>query len=306
MDHGELISRRVFLKTSTFSLASIGAICPNILAVEPIERTGPARLQLSLAAYSFRKYFSKSSTKPLNMFQFIDFCAQHGCVGTELTSYYFPKDLTNEYLLKIRKHAFLRGISISGTAVGNTFTHRPGPKRTEQILMVKQWINHAAVMGAPHIRIFAGKIQQGMSLTEAKKLCIEAIEECADYAGKKGIFLGIENHGGIVAEAGDLLDIVRAVDSPWVGVNLDTGNFHTEDPYKDLALCAPFAVNVQVKVEIRRKGQVKAEPTDLSRIVQLLKNANYQGYVALEYEAQPDPWVQVPLWLKRMRQAFSE
>jgi sugar phosphate isomerase/epimerase len=306
MDYGELINRRNFLKIGTFSLAGLGTFGPGTLAVEPIERTGPARLQLSLAAYSFRQFFAKSSTKSLDMFQFIDFCAQHGCVGTELTSYYFPKNLTNKYLLDIRKHAFLRGIAISGTAVGNTFTHRPGPKRTEQIDMVKQWIDHAAVMGAPHIRIFAGRVQKGMSLAEAKKLCIEAIEECADYAGKKGIFLGIENHGGIVAEARDILDIVRAVNSQWVGINLDTGNFRSEDPYADLAACAPFAVNVQVKVEIHRKGRAEAEPTELSRIVQLLRNANYQGYVALEYEGKSDPWIHIPLWLQKMRKAFSE
>jgi sugar phosphate isomerase/epimerase len=306
MARHEKTSRRNLLKLGTLSLAGLGTLDPETWAVEPVVRSGPARLQLSLAAYSFRKFFDKSSTKSLDMFRFIDFCAQHGCVGTELTSYYFPKDLTNEYLLNIRKHAFLRGIAISGTAVGNTFTHRPGPKRTEQIAMVKQWIDHSAVMGAPHIRIFAGKLHQGMSPVEAKKLCIEAIEECADYAGKKGIFLGIENHGGIVAEAKDLLEIVRAINSPWVGINLDTGNFHTEDPYADLAVCAPFAVNVQVKVEMRRKGQTEAEPTDLSRIVQLLRSANYQGYVVLEYEAKPDPWIHVPLWLKRMREAFSE
>ncbi len=301
----ELTSRRSFLKAGALSAAALGSLSPHALAVEPIVRTGPTRLQLSLAAYSFREFFSNSSAKSLDMFQFIDFCAQHGCVGTELTSYYFPKDLTDEYLLNIRKHAFLRGIAISGTAVGNTFTHRSGPKRAEQIAMVKQWIDHAAVMGAPHIRIFAGKPQQGTSLAEAKRRCIEAIEECAQYSGKKGIFLGIENHGGIVAEARDLLDIVQAVSSPWVGINLDTGNFHSEDPYADLAACAPYAVNVQVKVAVRRKGQAKAEPTDLARIVQLLRDANYQGYVALEYEAKADPWTQIPLWLQRMQAAFS-
>ena len=126
----------------------------------------------------------------------------------------------------------------------------------------------------------------------------------ADYAGKKGIFLGIENHGGIVAEARDLLDIVRAVKSAWVGINLDTGNFRSVDPYADLAACAPYAVNVQVKVEVRRQGQAKPEPADLKRIVRLLREAGYQGYVALEYEAKPDPWIQVPLWLRRMQEAF--
>ncbi len=306
MELCEQTSRRSFLRVGTMTLASLGTVGPSALAVEPIARKGPARLQLSLAAYSFRQHFGKANPKSLDMFQFIDFCAQHGCVGTELTSYYFPKDLTTDYLLNIRRHAFLCGIAISGTAVGNTFTYRPGSQRTDQIAMVKRWIDHAAVMGAPHIRIFAGKRQQGMLLAEAKKLCVAAVEECADYAGRKGIFLGIENHGGIVAEAGDLLDIVHAVKSPWVGINLDTGNFHSADPYADLAMCAPYAVNVQVKVEVRRQGQAKPEPTDLARIVQLLREAGYQGYVALEYEAKADPWTQVPVWLGRMKEAFLQ
>ena len=304
MDITELTSRRRFMQTGALALAGLGIASPMLPAAEPFARTGPTRLQLSLAAYSFRQFFTKPGSKALDMFQFIDFCAEHGCVGTELTSYYFPKDLTDEYLLDIRKHAFLRGIAISGTAVGNTFTQRPGPERSQQIAAVKQWVDHAALMGAPHIRIFAGNLQQGMTQAEAKQLCIDAIDECADYAGRKGIFLGIENHGGIVADVQDLLDIVRAIKSPWVGINLDTGNFHSEDPYADLALCAPYAVNVQVKVEIRRKGQSKSEPTDLTRIVKLLRDANYQGYVALEYEAKPDPWIHVPLWLQKMQEAF--
>ena len=169
---------------------------------------------------------------------------------------------------------------------------------------VKQWVDHAALMGAPNIRIFTGRAQQGVSMAESKKLCISAIEECGDYASKKGIFLGIENHGGIVAEVQDLLDIVRAVQSPWVGINLDTGNFHSDDPYRDLAACAPYAVNVQVKVEVRR-GDAPKEKTDLARIVKLLRDAQYQGYVALEYEAKEDPWQAVPRWLEAMQEAFS-
>jgi sugar phosphate isomerase/epimerase len=108
-------------------------------------------------------------------------------------------------------------------------------------------------MAAPHIRVFAGN-KGALELVEAKKLCVEALEECADYAGGKGIFLGLENHGGIVAEASDLLDIVRSVKSPWLGINLDGGNFRTDDPYADLARCAPYAVNVQWKVEVHPRS----------------------------------------------------
>jgi sugar phosphate isomerase/epimerase len=102
-----------------------------------------------------------------------------------------------------------------------------------------------------------------------------------------------------------LIEIVRAVKSPWIGINLDTGNFHTDDPYADLAKCAPYSVNAQIKVEIRRRGQKANEISDLPRLVKILRDANYQGYVALEYEAKEDPWKAVPEWLEKMKAAFA-
>jgi sugar phosphate isomerase/epimerase len=136
-------------------------------------------------------------------------------------------------------------------------------------------------------------------MAESKAICIETIAECCEYAGRKGIFLGLENHGGIVAEPDDLLEIVKAVESPWFGINFDTGNFHTADPYADLARCAPYAVNAQVKVEIQPRGEPKGA-ADLGRLIEILRGSRYQGYVALEYEAAEDPWVAVPPVLRRL------
>src|SRR6185503_13700208 len=98
----------------------------------------------------------------------------------------------------------------------------------------------------------------------------------------------------------DILDIVRAVKSPWCGINFDTGNFHTDDPYADLERIAPYAVNVQWKADVAPRG-AKKQPADLKRIVKILRDANYQGYVALEYEAEEDPWTAVPRLLKEIR-----
>ena len=309
------IDRRDFLKDSFrggFGLLALGGFSHLAAAIEPFKRAGTPRLMLSLAAYSFRQYFIHGGEKAkigvdpakrIDLFQFIDFCAEHGCEGTELTSYYFPAELTEQYLIKLKRHAFLRGIAISGTAVGNTFTLPKVEERAAQIASVKKWVDYAAIMGAPHIRIFAGSAQ-GVSKDEAKKLSIAAIEECADYAGQKGIFLGLENHGGIVATPEEVLEIIRAVKSPWFGVNLDTGNFQTDDPYQSLAQCAPYAVNVQIKSEIHRRGQ-KNELADLARLAKILRDANYQGYVALEYEAAEDPWTAVPGLLKRLKELFA-
>jgi sugar phosphate isomerase/epimerase len=305
------ITRRRFLGQLALSGIALGGANlagPGVAqAAAPIQRSGSARLLLSVAAYSFRDSFRDSNhkqagngAKQLDLFQFMDYCAEHGCQGAELTSYYFPPALTDEFLLQLKRHAFLRGIAISGTAVGNNFTLPHGAKRDEEIASVKRWVDHAQLMGAPHIRVFAGSAQ-GMAKDEMKRLAIEALQESCEYAGAKGIFLGLENHGGIVAEADDLLDIVKGVQSPWFGVNLDTGNFQTDDPYADLARCAPYAVNVQIKTEIQKRGQKLKEKADLPRLIKILRAANYQGYVALEYEAAEDPWQAVPRVLRELQ-----
>ena len=300
----QLISRRTF--TVSAALAFAGYTLPT-RAAEPFKRSGEPRLRLSLAAYSFREFFKEAShsrtkvppaEKQINLFQFIDYCAEHGCQGAELTSYYFPKEISKEFLLKVKRHAFLRGVELSGTSVGNTFTVPPGGKRDQEIAHTKRWIDHAVLMGIPHIRVFAGNLE-GQPQEVARKNCIAALEECCAYAGERGVFLGIENHGGIVAEPSVLIDIVKAVQSPWIGINLDTANFHTDDPYRDLALCAPYAVNVQLKTEVQAKGK-KKEPADLDRIVRVLRDENYQGYLVLEYEAAEDPFTAVPQVLKKL------
>lgn len=307
------ISRRDFFKSATAGgLGVTGAVLlgggAEARAIPPIKRAGKPALRLSLAAYSFREFFKDAShkrktppppDKQIDLFNFIDFCADHGCEGTELTSYYFPPEVKTDVLVQLHRHAFLRGLAISGTSVGNNFARPKGPDLDKEIADVKRWIDHAAVLTAPHIRVFAGSAK-GISDAEARKMCIGALEECCDYAGKKGIFLGLENHGGIVARPEGMLEIIQAVKSPWLGVNLDTGNFQTDDPYADLAKCAPYAVNVQVKVEMRAKGK-QPERADLSRLIQILRDVNYQGYVVLEYEAKEDPWQAVPGVLKELK-----
>ena len=143
------LSRRSFLATR--------ALGGTALAAGPFGRKGKPRLRLALAAYSFRSFFKfqKNSTRevakqPMDLFKFIDFCAAHGCDGAELTSYFFPHNVTREYLIALRRHAFLRGGDISGSAVGNNFSLPKGEARDAQIAYVKKWIDHASVLGAPH------------------------------------------------------------------------------------------------------------------------------------------------------------
>lgn len=284
----------------------------KLQAIEPIHRSAPPSLRLGLAAYGFRSFFKDSNRgrkpdvapdKAITMFDFVDYCAQQSCPGAELTSYFFPENVDRKMLLELRRHAFLKGVTITGTAVGNNFALPKGEALKEQIEYVKTWIDHAAAMGAPHIRVFAGAAAKGLDPEIARKNCIESLEECCAYAGEQGIFLGLENHGGIVAKPEQLLDIVQAVQSPWFGINLDTGNFRTEDPYTDLERCAPYAINVQVKVEMKPpKGG--SQPADLPRLTRILRESGYQGWVILEYEAAEDPYKAVPEYLAQMKKLF--
>ncbi len=308
-------NKRDFLKTvgAVSATAGLGVTLPVCLpAASPVQRKGKPRLNLSLAAYSFRDYFNTAThaqnrpadVKSIDMHDFIDYCADHNLDGAELTSYYLDPEISRSELTALKRHAFLRGIAISGTAVGNVFTLPKGTKRDSQIAHVKKWIDNAAHMGAPHVRVFAGGIN-GQSLKQAQSMCIEALEEVGEYAGERGVFLGIENHGGIVAEAVSLLKIVQATRSEWVGINLDTGNFHTDDVYGDIARCVPHAVNVQLKVEIQPRGAKQKSAADLGRLVKILRDGGYQGFIALEFEAATDPWVAVPKWLNKLKEAIG-
>ena len=125
-----------------------------------------------------------------------------------------------------------------------------------------------------------------------------------DYAAKYGIFLALENHGGITSTADQVLAIVKAVRHDHFGLNLDTGNFHTPDPYADLEKIAPYGVTVQIKTEVAPAGK-GVQDADLPRLVEILRKANYRGYVALEYEAKEDAKVAVPRHLETLRKLLG-
>lgn len=315
------VSRRDFLKLS--AAASVAAaVAPSFAqaaaAATParggaFNRTGKPRLLLSLAAYSFRENFptmrGKQNAKVpagrgTDLFKFIDYCAAHGCDGAELTSYFFAEE-TDAYMIALRRHAFLRGVAVSGTAIGNNFSLPKGPKLTEEIATTKKWIDRSLLMGAQHIRVFAGNVPKdaaNFTRADADKQVIAALEECCDYAGKRGIFLGLENHDSI-GSAAALIPMVKAVNSPWIGINLDSGNFRTADPYKDFAECVPYALNVQFKVEIHAGGG--NQPADMKRFTKILRDGGYQGWIALEYEAKEDSAVAVPRYLQEMKALFA-
>lgn len=296
-------TRRRFLAQAAVATAAPLALARTASAIAPIGRTRPSHLKLSLAAYSYRQYLDLKKKK-MDMFDFVNLAADMALDAVEPTSYYFPTDVNADYFHRLKQHAFVLGLDISGTSVGNNFCLPSGPKRDEQLELVRTWVDRAAEMDAPVIRIFAGNVPKGDTEDVAVERAIEGIKASLPYAAEKGVSLALENHGGITATPAQILKLVKAIDAPNFGVNLDTGNFHTEDPYADMAQLAPYAINVQVKTEITRKGK-KKEDADLSKVIQLLRDARYSGYVVLEYEAEEDPMTAVPKAIKKLRELIG-
>ncbi|MCA9232609.1 MAG: sugar phosphate isomerase/epimerase [Planctomycetales bacterium] len=292
-----LATRRKFLQ----GCAAVAATPLTVAAIEPIVRNGTPKFKFSLAAYSYRDLLKSGK---LSLSDFIADCAQMQLEGAELTSYYFPDPPTEAYLRQLKDECFRAGLTISGTAVGNDFGYPKGAEREKQIADVCRWIDYAQLLGAPVIRIFAGHKHKDTTDSESHQLMVDGMQQCCDYAGQHGIYLALENHGGPTATAEGILALVQAVDSPWFGVNLDTGNFHSETVYEDLARVAPYAVNVQVKVVVSPSNGRK-EPADFKRLSKILVGAGYRGFIVLEYEEKGDPRIECPKYVDQLREAFA-
>jgi len=280
------------------------AVVPAETRAGPGGKIGPS-LKLSCCAYSLRNYLPRGDKKgTIRMHDFIELGAAWGLDGVELTSYYFDSE-EKAYLHSLKAKAFRFGLDVSGTAVGNVFALPPGEKRNEQIGLVKRWIDHSVELGAPCVRVFAG----GRSATaderrQAFQWVVDCLRICCDYAGTRGVFLALETHGHLTETAEDVLQIVDAVNHEWCGINLDIGNLRKE-PYKGVALAAPRTITTHVKVSVHTADGTGTEPADYARIVRILREANYRGYLSLEYEGKEDQMVDVPKQLALIRKAME-
>lgn len=307
-------SRRKFLQALSVStaaaVATSGHYSSQTVAADPPVRVAAASFKLSLAAYSFNKQMVHRGTPEaiakaeMSIEKFVEYCTMQGLQAAELTGYYFPKQVTAKYLANLKQFTHRMGISISGTAIGNDFCLAEGDARNQQLEDCRTWIDYAATMGAPVIRVFAGKVPKGDTEQAAVARCVKGINQSVEYAASKGVILALENHGGITATPDQMLGIIKQVDdSPFFGVNFDSGNFATEDPYADLARIAPYAVNAQIKVMMRKPDRSKY-PADLERVIDLLIEAKYRGFVTLEYE-ELKPFEEIPEYLAQLRRLIG-
>jgi sugar phosphate isomerase/epimerase len=144
---------------------------------------------------------------------------------------------------------------------------------------------------------------KGYTNADALRWCIESIQECLPAAEKAGVILDLENHWGLTTKTEALLHIYRTVNSPWLGINLDIGNF-PGDPYPEIEKIAPYANIAHFKTYFGG-GVWYTLDLDYRRIATILRQANFTGYVSLEMEGNEPAATAVPKSLELMRQAFA-
>jgi len=301
-------SRRQFLQSAAAVAGGSLVLGSQAAAIEPIRRVGKSHVRLSIAGYSYRKYLDlKAKPKPTMTYDdFVDLAAEMNLDAVEFTQYYFP-ETTTEYFARLKGKCSRLGLDVSGTAIGNNFCVADPAKLKDQIALVKKWTEYTSLLGAKTMRIFAGSVANDAkddTEEKARARCIEAIQESCDHAAKYGVILALENHGGIVETIDQMLTLVKAVRHDWFGVNFDTGNFHSDDPYADLTKLAPYAVVCQIKSEIKRANK-PTEEADLKRLVEILRATGYRGYVALEYEAAEDPKTAIPRHVETLKKLMG-
>ncbi len=260
----------------------------------------PKRFKISLAGYSFRQFLDQPG-KPgkMSLFDMVDLCVKLGIDAIEPTAYYFLKT-DDEYVHSLKRKAFLAGIEISASPMRNNFCLPPSPALDKELDAVRQWVDVCVKLGAPAIRIFAGSKSAAGRDTDFAN-AIGGMKKACEYAGSKGVFLAIENHGYLTETADAVIRILDGVKSDWLGLNLDTGNF-AEKPYENIAKAAPHAIICQFKTEVVRADGAKGrEPADFARIFKIIREAGYRGYVTLEYEG-PDPHKEVPIYIAKMQE----
>lgn len=307
-------SRRSFFAESAFFLA--GTLFANNLTVFRKGNSNSNRVKLAISSYSYWHFRPPKVT----IEEVIDRAAALEVEGVDI----LHRQMDSEdpgYLMKLKQKAFRAGIDLVSLSIHQDFVSPDPAERQKAIDHTIHCIDLAYQMGIPCIRLNSGRwgtVKSFDELMERRGLeppiegyteddgftwCIDSINQCLPVAEEKGVMLALENHWGLTRTPEGLLHIHEKVDSPWLGVLMDTGNF-LEDPYEKLEQIAPVTQFVQAKTYFGG-GEWYTLDLDYQRIADILKKVNYSGYIAIEFEGKAPADEGVKKSVEMLRAAFS-
>jgi len=281
------------------------------------EAPSPARrIRLAVSSYSYWHF--RGERYPIE--KVIENAARIGFDGVEILHRQMA-DESPTYVNNLKRLAFAEGLSLVMLSIHQNFVSPDASLRQKAIDHTKHCLNLAARLGIPCIRLNSGRWGTISSFDDLMKVrgeepplpgykdddafawCIDAIEKCLPEAEKTGVLMALENHWGLTTKPEGLLRIYKAIRSPWLGMNLDTGNF-AGNPYSQLETLAPYATIVQAKTYYGG-GEWYTLDLDYPRIAGILRRAGFKGYVSLEMEGKEDPATAVPKSYEVLRKAFG-
>ena len=311
-------NRRGFIKQAAAGgLVISGAVLPRV--VTAAAKPAPARrTRIGVSTYSFWRF--NGPKEDYSIEYCIDRAAAMGFDGVEILHIQMASE-ENSYLQNLKRRAFSLGLDLCGFSTHQGFLMPDEEERQENIDRTIHQIELAYRMGIPTMRINTGRwgtsasfddlmanrgIEpplEGHTDEEGFEWVIEAIGKCVPKAQECGVVLGLENHWGLGRTAEGVQRIVNAINSPWLQVTLDTGNF-LEDPYDRLDMLADQTILMQAKTYYGG-GKWYSLDLDYERIAGIMKKHDYQGYVSLEFEGNEDEEVAIPKSLALLQEAFG-
>jgi L-ribulose-5-phosphate 3-epimerase len=313
-------NRRNFIRNSAFAAAGAGlaASCSAPQANTINQNNTVRRNPVGVSTYSFWQFNGPKENSPIE--DCIEKAAEMGFDGIEFLLVQMQSE-ENSYLQKLKRQAFHAGLDIMGFSTHQGFVFPDKEKRQSEVDKTIHQIELAYKLGIPTMRLNTGRwgtsgsfdelmankgiepILEGYTDDEGFKWVIDAIEQCIPVAERCGVVLGLENHWGLGRTAEGVLRIVNAVDSPWLQITSDTGNF-LENQYEQLEMMAPLTSLIQAKTYFGG-GKWYTLDIDYYRVAEIFRKVNYRGYVSVEFEGEEDPMTAVPKSLELIRNVFT-
>ncbi|MEX0819190.1 MAG: sugar phosphate isomerase/epimerase family protein [Pirellulaceae bacterium] len=312
-----MLTRREAIRS--IAVATAGTLTPPIVssarAADDAVATRANRIAVS--TYSFWQFRHQELR---DVEACIHRSAEMGFDGVEILHRQMESE-ENGYLQRLKRAAFVNGIDLCGFSTHQGFLSPDEAVRQKNIDHTIHCIELAYQLGIPTIRVNTGtwgtsknfddlmknrgieSPREGYTDEDGFGWVIDSLEKCLPAAERCGVLLGLENHWGLGRTPEGVMRIVNAIDSPWLQVTMDTGNF-LEDPYDKLEQIAENAVLVQAKTYYGG-GLWYELDLDYPRIAKILRRFNYHGYVSLEFEGREDPRTGIPKSLAMLRESFA-
>lgn len=239
-------------------------------------------MYIAVSSWSLRDHVNKDFSLP-QMAGFVK--DRYGVNAVELCSMHF-RNTDSAYLDEIKRGLQEAQVSVVNMPVdtGN-ISNRDERKRNFDLKVIKLWMDIAAYIGSPSIRVNTGMQEPPYDLS----ITAASYKELADYGEKVGVKVLLENHGGLSADPNNIVGLFEQVNSPYFRSCPDFGNFAPDIRYEGLQKIAKYADIAHAKTyDFDENGEV-AE-FDFKRCLDILKESGFDGCLSVEFEGRGDQY----------------